>query len=277
VFERAGTIYLGPVETPGDVEAQPVDGQGRRRAALRAEVWLVLGVSLGASAVYAAVSLAAKLTAGRPLAEQTATMNTSQAPGRPWLDLTYQLLGILFAVVPALLAVHLLGRDPGGARRILGLDLRRPAFDLASGAGLAALIGIPGLGLYVLAKAADLNTTVVAAALPPVWWAVPVLVLAAVQNAVLEEVVVVGYLMTRLREISMRTGMVVATSALLRGSYHLYQGFGAFVGNVIMGVVFALIFLRTRRVLPLIVAHTILDIVSFVGYALLHDRLGFLS
>ena len=65
-------------------------------------------------------------------------------------------------------------------------------------------------------------------------------------------------------------------SALLRGSYHLYQGFGAFVGNAVMGVVFALFFLRYKRVLPLVIAHTLLDVVAFVGYTLLRDRVGFL-
>jgi hypothetical protein len=43
-----------------------------------------------------------------------------------------------------------------------------------------------------------------------------------------------------------------------------------------MGVIFALFFLRTRRVMPLVVAHTLLDIVAFVGYALLHDRVDWL-
>jgi hypothetical protein len=43
-----------------------------------------------------------------------------------------------------------------------------------------------------------------------------------------------------------------------------------------MGVVFAGFFLRTRRVLPLVVAHALLDIAAFVGYALLRDRLSFL-
>ncbi|MER7419035.1 CPBP family intramembrane glutamic endopeptidase, partial [Micromonospora peucetia] len=104
---------------------------------------------------------------------------------------------------------------------------------------------------------------------PEVWWTVPVLILAAVQNSVLEEVIVVGYLVTRLRQLRWRIVAIVATSALLRGSYHLYQGFGAFLGNVVMGVVFSLFYLRTRRVMPLVVAHTLLDIVAFVGYALL--------
>jgi membrane protease YdiL (CAAX protease family) len=239
-------------------------------------VLLVLAVSLGASAVYALVSLIAKLTAPGGLAKQTATLNPSVAPGRPWLDLTYQLLGVAFGVVPALFAVHLLGRDPGEAGATLGLDRRRPAFDLGTGLALAALIGVPGLGLYLLARELGLNANVVPAALPPQWWAVPVLILAAAQNAVLEEVVVVGYLVTRLRQFGHGWLPVVSTSAILRGSYHLYQGIGAFVGNAVMGVVFALFFARFRRVLPLIVAHTILDIVSFVGYALLKDRLTFL-
>ncbi|HET8683551.1 MAG TPA: CPBP family intramembrane glutamic endopeptidase [Micromonosporaceae bacterium] len=247
-----------------------------RRRVLRDEVLLVLGVSLGASAVYSVVTIVARLTAGRPLAEQTATLNPSQAPGRPWLDLTLQLLGIAFGLVPVLLAVHLLRRDPGEPAPQLGLDRRRPWFDAASGAGLAALIGIPGLGLYLLARELGINAMVVPAALPDVWWSVPVLLLSAVQNAVLEEVVVVGYLMTRLRQLAWRTATVVAASALLRGSYHLYQGFGAFLGNAVMGVVFALFFVRTRRVAPLVLAHALLDVVAFVGYTLGADRFDFL-
>jgi membrane protease YdiL (CAAX protease family) len=251
---------------------------------LRNEVLLVLGVSLGASAVYSVVSLLAKLTAARPLSQQTATLNASQAPGRPWLDLTYQLLGIFFALVPVLLAVHLLNRDHADAPGLLGLDRRRPLQDLRDGAVLAAVIGIPGLGLYFAGHALGINATVVPSALPDVWWAVPVLVLSAAQNAALEEVVVVGYLITRLREIGWETRAAVVASAVLRGSYHLYQGFGSFVGNAVMGLVFAfffvtkrrILFLGTGRVLPLVVAHTLLDVVAFVGYDLLHDRVSWL-
>ncbi|MFU8854767.1 CPBP family intramembrane glutamic endopeptidase [Micromonospora sp. SL1-18] len=235
---------------------------------LGTETLLVLGLSLGQSAMYALVSLVAKLTAAGGLAKQTAALNTS-ASARPYLDLTYQLLGIFFALLPVLLAVHLLARDPGDPPRILGVDLTRPGSDLARGAGLAALIGLPGLALVWAAAQLGLNATLVPAALPHLWWAVPVLILAAVQNAVLEEVIVVGYLVTRLRQLGWRLGAVLAASAVLRGSYHLYQGFGAFVGNAVMGVVFSLFFLRTRRVAPLIVAHTLLDVVAFVGYALL--------
>jgi membrane protease YdiL (CAAX protease family) len=237
-------------------------------------VLLVLGVSLGQSAVYALVSITARLTADRPLSQQTATLNASQSP-RPYLDLTYQLLGIFFALVPVLLAVHLLNRDRD-ARATLGLDRRRPVSDVLWGMGLAVLIGIPGILLYLGAHSLGVNATVVPAALPDLWWAVPVLILSASQNAILEEVVVVGYLMTRLEEMGWRVRAVIAASALLRGSYHLYQGFGGFVGNAVMGVIFAYFYLRTRRVLPLVIAHTLLDVVAFIGYTLLKDHVSWI-
>lgn len=235
---------------------------------LQVEVVIVLLLSLGQSAFYAVVSLIAKLTAGRPLSQQTATLNPSQSP-RPYLDLTYQLLGIFFALIPVLLALYLLSRDGMAPARTLGLGFTRPGFDLGWGALLAAGIGLPGLGLVYAAAKLGLNAQIIPAALQPVWWAIPVLILAAIQNAVLEEVIVVGYVLTRLRQWGMRAWAIVACSAVLRGSYHLYQGFGAFVGNAVMGVVFALFFLRTKRVMPLIVAHSLLDIAAFVGYTLL--------
>jgi membrane protease YdiL (CAAX protease family) len=238
------------------------------RRQLTTEIVLVLLLSLGQSACYAVVSLIAKLTAGKPLAQQSAVLNASQSP-RPYLDLTYQLLGIFFALVPVALALHLLARDRIDPRRTLGLTAGRPGFDAGWGLLLAAGIGIPGLLLVYVAKLLGLNAQIVPAALQPVWWAIPVLVLSALQNAVLEEVIVVGYLVTRLRSLAMPLGWVVVCSAVLRGSYHLYQGFGAFVGNAVMGVVFALFFLRYKRVMPLIVAHSLLDITAFVGYTVL--------
>jgi membrane protease YdiL (CAAX protease family) len=241
-----------------------------------AEVALVLALSLGASAVYAVVDLLATLTAKGGLANATATLNQSQAPGRPWLDLTYQLLGIASGLVPVLLAIHLLQRDHDDVTGLLGINLRRPGSDLGTGVGLAALIGIPGLGLYWVGRQLGIGAQVVPAALPHVWWAIGVLVLSAIENAISEEVIVVGYLTTRLSEFGWSTVAVIATSAVLRGSYHLYQGFGAFVGNAVMGVIFAYFYLRFRRVLPLIVAHSILDVVSFVGYDLVGKHLSFL-
>ncbi len=251
-----------------------------RRQALGREVLIVLGISLGSSAVYAVLRIIDRLTVAVALNQQSSSLNNAVTPDRPWLDLAYQLTAIVVALVPVAAALYLLRVVAPPATfspsRFLGLDLRRPGFDLGSGLLLSALIGIPGLGLYVAAKALGLNTQVAAANLGGAWWTVPVLVLAAVQNAVLEEVIVVGYLFTRLRQLGWQVPVVLVASAGLRGSYHLYQGFGGFVGNLVMGLVFGLVYLRWRRVGPLVVAHTVLDVVAFVGYTLARDHVSWL-
>ncbi len=241
-----------------------MDG-GRRR--LTVEIWIVLGLSLGRAGVYALVRIIDRLTAEVPLGDQSATLNPTLSP-RPWLDLTYQLLHIGFALLPVALALYLLSASGSSAVRRIGLTADRPWRTLGAGVGLAALIGIPGLALYGAGRALGITVDVQASALGAYWWTVPVLILAALQNALLEEVVAVGYLMERLRELAWRPWTIVAASALLRGSYHLYQGIGPFIGNALMGVVFAEYYRRTRRVMPLVVAHTVLDVVAFVGYAL---------
>ncbi|PYF99025.1 CAAX protease self-immunity [Georgenia satyanarayanai] len=239
---------------------------------LRAELWIVLGLSLGQSALYAVVNLLARLTAETPLRDQATALNPSRSP-RPYLDLTYQLLSLGFALVPVALALFLLSEPGRRATTRIGLTFSRPGRDLAVGAGLAALIGIPGLGVYALGRALGVTVEVQAATLDATWWAVPVLVLAALKNALLEEVVAAGYLVERLEQLGWRAPAVVAASALLRGCYHLYQGIGPGLANVAMGVVFAEYYRRRRRTMPLVVAHTLLDVVAFVGYALLPTEL----
>lgn len=288
---------VGAAPTGTGAPVGPAPEPELQRGRVAAEVLLVAALSLGRSGVYAVVQLIALATAAGGVAAGTATLNPSRNP-RPYLDLTYQLLGIGFALVPVMLCLFLLaggtsGRGPllpevGRACRRIGLDLRRPGRDVLHGVGLAAVIGIPGLGLYWLGRQLGFTADIQASALNTLWWTVPVLVLSAVQNAVLEEVVVVAYLLDRLPRLGLRRPRwlgrlspqawtvvwVVAASSLLRGSYHLYQGYGPGFGNLVMGVVFALVYWRTRRVMPLVVAHTVLDVVAFVGYQYLAGPLG---
>ena len=86
----------------------------------------------------------------------------------------------------------------------------------------------------------------------------------------------VGFLFIRLRQLAWQPWVALLVSALIRGSYHLYQGFGGFLGNLVMGLVFGLVYLRWKRVAPLVVAHTLLDVVAFVGYALVAPQVSWL-
>ncbi|HEY1626194.1 MAG TPA: type II CAAX endopeptidase family protein [Streptosporangiaceae bacterium] len=241
----------------------------------RWEIVCVFAVSLGASGLYALVSYIGSLTAQQSLSKQTAVLNGSLAPGRPLLDLFLQLTNITLALAPAALVFYLLARAGEGPRTI-GLDTTRPWQDLGVGALLAALIGGSGLGLYLIAYHSGVELNVVAENLPDVWWRIPVLIFSALQNATLEEVVVVGYLLTRLDKLGVKPGWALVISACIRGSYHLYQGIGAFFGNAVMGLIFGWVFKRWGRVTPLIIAHTLIDSVAFVGYALLAGHVGWL-
>jgi membrane protease YdiL (CAAX protease family) len=242
----------------------------RRR--MRLEVWIVLGLSLGQSAVYSVVQLLDKMTKA-PLAQGTSTLNRSQST-REYFDLTYQLLDIIFALVPVVLVIYFLTEHRATAFAKLGLNFARPGKDLLQGLGLAALIGIPSLGLYAAGRALGITTAIIPSALDSYWWTVPVLILSAVRHGIVEEVIVVGYLLDRLGKLGWSMPLAIFASSMLRGSYHLYQGFGPFIGNAVMGVVFALVYTRTRRVMPLVIAHALLDTVAFVGFSLFGKSIG---
>jgi membrane protease YdiL (CAAX protease family) len=241
---------------------------------LRWEIVAVFSVSLGASGVNALISLIGSLTARQSLGSQSVILNGSPTPGRPLLALFFELDSIVSGVAPVVLALYLLAR--AGDLPAIGVDRSQPLKDLGRGAALAALIGGTGLGLYFIAYKSGIALNIVAESLPDVWWRIPALLLSALQNGLLEEVLVTGYLLTRLRKLGVRPAYAVAISATLRGSYHLYQGFGGFAGNAAMGVIFAVLFLRWRRATPMIIAHTLIDAVAFVGYLLLVGHVSWL-
>ncbi|MDR1355867.1 MAG: CPBP family intramembrane metalloprotease [Propionibacteriaceae bacterium] len=244
------------------------------------ETMLILGISLGRSAIYSLLSLIEKLTRpGQPLGEQTTNINNSVVPDRPWLDVLYLVADYLLPLLPALLALFLVIQvfSPGATPlRMLGLDCTRPWRDSGWALICAAAIGVPGLAFYVFAKHIGINTTIAAANLSDHWWTIPLLVLSAFRAGFVEETIMLGYLKIRWTQLDWGNWRWVLTSAAIRAGYHLYQGFGGAIGNFVMGVAFGWFYVKTGRLWVLILAHTLLDVVSFVGYALLHDVLNWL-
>jgi len=243
----------------GRLEPTPPAPADRRT--LAEEVVVVLMLSLLASAVFAILSL---LEA--PL-EGTIVASANQST-----QLARQLAGFVFGLAPVFLVVHLVRRSGEGLAGI-GFAADRPGPDLAKGLGLFAVVGLAGLGIYLGAVELGVNRFVIPA--PPLghWWTVPVLALTALEAALVEEVIVLGYLATRLRQLSWSPVATVAGSSALRASYHLYQGWGGFLGNLAMGVLFATLFLRWRRTWPFVIAHFLLDVAAGLGYIAFRDRL----
>lgn len=242
---------------------------GDRPAPSRARLWweiaIVLALGLGQSAVYAIVQLAYRLTDSTPLAEQTTTLNPSRSD-REIFDLIYQVLSIAFGIVPVLLVCFLLWRSRRPHLIDLGLDGRRPVRDVGLAAGLVLAIGIPGLALYLLGRSLGWFVAVNPAGIDEHWWTVPILLLSAARASLQEEFVVLGYLFARLRQLGWGIWPIILATSLLRATYHLYQGPGAFLGNLAMGLVFGWLFARTGRLLPFLVAHFLIDAAAFVGY-----------
>jgi hypothetical protein len=229
---------------------------------LAEEILVVLSLSVLRPAAFAILSLLEAPIAGVIVA--AADQST---------EFTRQVLGFMFALAPVFLVVHLVRRSGEGVA-VIGLSRDRPAQDLVRGAALFAVVGLAGMGVYLAAVGLGVNRFVLP--VPPLghWWTVPALVLNAVESGLVEEVVVLGYLVTRLRQLSWTPVQAIAASALLRGSYHLYQGWGGFVGNLAMGAMFGFLFLRWgRRTWPFVVAHVLLDIGAGVGFIIFRDRL----
>jgi len=229
------------------------------RRALTEEVLVVLSLSLFASAVYAIINLTSAPVKG-----------VTVYVVRP-VPFATQLANFVFGLAPVWLVAYLVRRNGEGLGSI-GLSWDRPAEDLGRGVALFAVVGIAGILVYLAAVAIGVNRFVVPVP-PGHWWTVPVLFMSATQAALVEEVIVVGYLITRLRQFGASAVAAIVASGLLRGTYHLYQGWGGFAGNLAMGVFFGFVFARTRRTWPLIVAHFLLDVGAGVGYLLFREHL----
>ena len=224
------------------------------RRTLWEEVVIVLALSLLPSAIYALISLLEAPIAG--VTVRAAFDN---------VDVVRQVVNIVFGLAPVALVLHIARRNPEGLSPFgLGTATVRSdiVWGLAGGLGIAAV----GLFVYLGSLALEINRFVVP--VPPIgyWWTVPILVLGALAAALLEEVIGVGYLISRLERLGWPGVGAVASSAFLRGGYHLYQGWGGFAGNGLLGLVFGFAFLRWRRTWPLVVAHFAVDVLAGLGY-----------
>jgi len=244
-----------------------------QRRGMRVEIAVVLAVTFGLSAYTAFLNLIEAVLLG--LAGRRVALNPRRSPF-DLIDLGLNLAVAFQLVAWGALALYLLWRTGFGPSRI-GLGRVRLRPDVLGGLGLAALIGLPGLGLYVAARALGLSAHVEPVELYDTWWRIPVLLITAFANGWAEEIIVVAFLLTRLRQLRVNPVAAMLASSLLRGAYHLYQGFSAGLGNVVMGLVFAYVWRRTGRLWPLIIAHGIIDSVAYVGYAFAAGHLGWLS
>lgn len=245
---------------PRDVPAVPPTPSLPRRV-LQEEIGVVLALSVLPSAVYAIRSLLRAPVSGVVVAAANQSANVWD-----------QLLPFVFGLAPVWLVVHL-ARRSGEGMPAFGFDGTRRARDAAAGLWLFALVGIGGAAIYLVAVELGVNRFVLPAPPDGYWWTWLAVLMNALGAALLEETVVLAYLVTRLQQVGWTAATAIGGSALLRASYHLYQGWGGFLGNLAMGLLFGWLFVRTRRAWPFVIAHLLLDVAAAGIYLVAGDRL----
>jgi membrane protease YdiL (CAAX protease family) len=257
---------------PPASDAVTVD-PGRRLLGI--EVVVVLVLSYGAAGLYAALDLLkGYLISTQPLSQQAAVVAAPAAP-QAWLDITTQTLDIVTGLAPVILVAYLLVRS-GESIAAIGVDRTRPAEDTRWTLGLAAIVGAVGLAGLFAAKSLGINRNIIIGGGANRWWDVILLVAQAAKTAIGEEVIVGGYLLHRFRQLGWSDGRSLGVASLVRGSYHLYQGWGGAAANCVLGLFFGRIFQKRGRVLPLLLAHFIIDAIAFVGYVELKNHVSWL-
>jgi len=79
-------------------------------------------------------------------------------------------------------------------------------------------------------------------------------------NPFFEELIVRAYLMTELLDLTGSSALAIIVSVAVQFSYHLYYGWAAAISLSFQFLIFAVYYARTRRILPVIVAHGLFDI-----------------
>jgi membrane protease YdiL (CAAX protease family) len=175
-----------------------------------------------------------------------------------WGLYSAQAVQLLFEIALAVVVVWLLSERRGVSLRTLGVvwptdddgnfSPGRTVRNLAW-ATLALGIGLPLTALLHTSSLPKNQANAPAMALA---------VFVGLNAGVVEELVVLGFVVVTLRQARRPWWEVTLVALALRGSYHIYYGVGV-IGILIWASLFYWIYLRTRSLLPLMVTHAAWD------------------
>ena len=185
------------------ISNNPATDQPADTRRIRQEIAIVLVVTFGLSGMRAALRLLSDLMQPVPLNQQQTTLAEHQSD-TSWIDLAMQLCSSAMLFSWGFLALYLLRES---------IFSRWQPKAILEGAGLAALIGIPGLVFYLSAVHFGFSKQVVPSTLNDAWWEIIVLLIWSAANAFSEEIVVVMWLITRLQQLRIPPWVALLLSA----------------------------------------------------------------
>lgn len=83
-------------------------------------------------------------------------------------------------------------------------------------------------------------------------------------NPFFEELIVRAYLMTEVFALTRSSLLAVIVSVLVQSSYHLYYGWSGAISVSFLFLAFSVYYVRSRRALPIVVAHGIFDLIALI-------------
>ena len=190
-----------------------------------------------------------------------ATLHPAKGPmhTEPGMWRTVIIETLQFLVIGGLLRLR------GWTGQRLGLDSHWT--DGAWGAGLAVTAYFVFYSAFVLISELAPTLHRSAAAVPHLPHALTPWIVAAtvLLTSFFEEFFVTGYVVAALKD---KLGMnwAVNASVVLRLAYHIYQGMIGVVLIIPVGLMFAYWYAKTGRLWPVIVAHTLLNLLAFLPY-----------
>jgi membrane protease YdiL (CAAX protease family) len=173
------------------------------------------------------------------------------------------------AIFQELTSLPLLGYVLSRRRlRFRDLGLRWSLRDLGAGLGVTLASYLTYIAGYLLVHwshgvlflSTQSGLTACEAFGHPSIMAIPLFLL----NPLFEELIVRGYLMTEVKDLTGSWTLSAALSVAVQFSYHLYYGWQGAIALSFLFLVFAIYYARTRRATPIILAHGIFDLLALV-------------
>jgi hypothetical protein len=185
-------------------------------------------------------------------------------PNGSWADYAPQFVEVLAQTGLAIAVVLLLSARRGVTPRVLGLTFpRRHDGRFAAGATTRIL----AWAIFAQVLGGIVNALLQTGHLPTSQPNGPELIYAmgaSLQAGVVEELVVLAFLVVTLRQAARPMGEIVVVALVLRASYHIYYGPGV-VGILVWAALFLWIYLRTGNVIILMISHAGWDAVAFLS------------
>ncbi len=88
-----------------------------------------------------------------------------------------------------------------------------------------------------------------------------------ITSGIVEEIVVLGFLVRRLEQLGLRDWQILAIGVAVRASYHLYYGWGV-LPILVWAALSIVLYRRYRRLWPFVIVHVLWDTSLFVASAM---------